>query len=570
MKIYLSNVLFLLGKDRKRLPLLVFFFIAVSLLDLLGLGIVGPFLNVIFTGEINLPSGVNEFMGLPEVSQNTLIFVLGLSIFLIFLIKNILSAIISLKVIKFSQHQQVHIRQKLIKSCQAQDYVNFSKLNSANYINSVQQMVPNFANLIMFSLQAFSDIIVTLMIITFLAFTDVNLLLLMVVVSATGLFIFDRYVRRKLVSAGQNANESSANMIKHFQEALHGFKEIRVSQKEVFFEKRLVTSAQKFAESQIIGNFYSTLPKYMLELLFVLLMITFGIYSILAIVEPTSIIPTLGIFAMAAVRILPLAKNMSFALGRVRYAKDSVENLVKLIKLNRPQQLQHNHRNYGIENFEKIEFENVTFCYPGNSSETLSEVSFTVEKGQHVGIMGNSGAGKTTFVDLLLGLLTPSTGTVYFNGLDISKNSRKMWDHIAYLPQDVFLIDGNIKQNIALAQDDSEVNEINLANAIRKSQIEEYVSSLPDGVNTTVGENGSQLSGGQKQRIAIARAIYFERSILILDEATSALDIATENQIVKHLDSLKGKVTIISISHRKSSLKHCDVILNIKNGNLVK
>ena len=181
---------------------------------------------------------------------------------------------------------------------------------------------------------------------------------------------------------------------------------------------------------------------------------------------------------------------------------------------------------------------------------------------------GGGGAGKTTFVDTLLGLLSPSDGHIRINGKDITTNPAVLWAHVAYLPQEIFIIDGNIRQNIALGVVDDQINDDQINKAIAQAQMQDAISQLPDGLNTNLGESGVKLSGGQRQRIALARAFYFNRKILILDEATSSLDLETETQIIDYLKNLKDKVTVVSIAHRAKSLEHCNRIMTINKGSI--
>ena len=187
----------------------------------------------------------------------------------------------------------------------------------------------------------------------------------------------------------------------------------------------------------------------------------------------------------------------------------------------------------------------------------MKNISIQIDKGEHVGIVGSSGAGKTTLVDTLLGLLQPTQGRILINGIDITDHPESLWRHVAYLPQEIFIIDGSVKQNIALGVPNDEIDAAQLDFAINQAHINQVINNLPNGVYTNLGENGVNLSGGQRQRIALARAFYFNRKILVLDEATSSMDTNTEDQIINYLKSMKNKITVISITHRAKSIEHC-------------
>ena len=260
--------------------------------------------------------------------------------------------------------------------------------------------------------------------------------------------------------------------------------------------------------------------------------------------DPATLIPTLGVFGMASIRIMPLARNFSFTLNRIRYTKDSVEKLARDL---RDTEIEITNLNTvrspapKFDNVDNIFLKNISYTYPNNVSPALNKISIKINEGEHIGIVGNSGAGKTTLVDTLLGLLPPSAGKIIINNHDITNHPEALWEHVAYLPQEIFIIDGTVRQNIALGVPEIDIDDVKINLAIEKAQMEMVVSSLPEGIQTNLGENGVRLSGGQRQRIALARAFYFDRRILILDEATSSLDNNTEAQIIDYLKSLKNK-----------------------------
>jgi ABC-type multidrug transport system fused ATPase/permease subunit len=566
MKVYYNEVKFLLGDGKKKLPKLIIAFVLLSLFDLVGIGIVGPFLGIVFTGPETLPEFMKSLIDLSEISQIRLIAVFASIILFIFFVKAIIGALITFYLIRFCQSQQVNLRLRLITKLQRLSYTKMIQTNSSEYINSAQLLVPNFVNLLMYTLQSLGDIIVAIMIVILLVLTNPNAFILLSSITIVSLVAFDFFVRRQMLVAGQISNRSSASIVKHLQECVRGFKDIRILQAEEFFKKRLVYSAEEFAYSQSFINFYSVLPKYIFELIIVGFIVGFALLSSFNTDDPNSLIPTLGIFGMAAIRILPLARNFSFTLNRIRYSKDSVKTLNNYLKTETYDD--HNEIETADKELVTITLDKVSYKYPNAKKIGLNNISFTIKAGEHIGIVGPSGAGKTTLVDTLLGLLRPTSGQILLNEYDVVKEPNKIWQYVAYLPQDIFLIDGTVRQNIALSQTDDEVSEEKIHHALGMAKLTDVVQGLPKGLDTNIGENGIMLSGGQRQRIALARAFYFNKSLIILDEATSALDVETEAQIIDYLKTLKRKVTMISITHRQKSLEYCDRIFSIKNGSL--
>ena len=568
MKTYYNQVIFLLGEDRNKLPKLIMAFIFVSFIDLLGIGIIGPFLGIVFSGPESLPDFATSLFDLSDISQLRIIAVFAVIILVIFMVKAFVGALITFYVIKFCQHQQVKLRLRLITTFQRLPYTKMIQTNSSEYINSVQLMVPNFANLLMYSLQSLGDIIVSLMIVILLVITNPYAFILLSLITGVSLVLFDFFVRRQMLAAGKISNRSSALMIKHLQESLRGFKDIRILEGEEFFKKRLLDSAEEFAYSQSFINFFSVLPKYIFELIIVSFIVGFAVLSSITTTDPNSLIPTLGIFGMAAIRLLPLARNFSFTLNRIRYTKDSVKTLNEYLETESYNASKKDKTPDKDLEIKTITLDKVSYKYPNADKVSLNNISFTIKAGEHVGIIGPSGSGKTTLVDTLLGLLPPTEGKILLDQYDVATAPNKIWQYVAYLPQDIFLIDGTVRQNIALSQTDDEINEEKIQNAIELAKLTDVVNGLSRGLDTNIGENGVMLSGGQRQRIALARAFYFNKNLLILDEATSALDLETEAQIIDYLKTLKSNVTVISITHRQKSLEHCDRIFSIIDGSL--
>jgi len=211
----------------------------------------------------------------------------------------------------------------------------------------------------------------------------------------------------------------------------------------------------------------------------------------------------------------------------------------------------------------------LSFQYPKAQTQAISNISLSIKNGESIGLIGSSGSGKTTLVDVILGLLVPSEGEIFLNGEKINDNMQEWQRMVAYLPQEVFIIDDTLKNNIALGVEPKDINDKDLKDALERSKLKEVISNLPEGVNTRLGERGISLSGGQRQRVAIARAIYHKREVLVMDEATSALDEQTEREVVNEIKRLKGNVTMIIIAHRHKTLAYCDRIYRLSNGCIV-
>lgn len=569
MRDYLTKVFFLLGKDRKKLPFLLFLFVVSSSLDMIGIGLMGPFFGIFFGAEVENSFFDSNIALLADVFNLNLLEFLTCVILAVFSVKTLLSVLIARYVIMFGQSQQVKLRKALISSFQTQSYLKLIEQNSSSYLNAMQTMVVNFANLIMYSLQSVGEIIVSIMLLVLLFFVNPQVLILLLSVCAISMLFFDLTVRRKMLLAGKISNTSSADLIKNIRETLKGFRDIKIMEGEEFFSKRVVSSATKFADAQASVNFFSMLPRYLFEFIILAFVLSFVLIFRSNQLEPTSFLPTLAIFGFAAIRIMPLARNISFTLNRVRFAKDSVYELSRLMSKEAGKtNVKREKDRKDLSSFCALELKNLSFNYPHSSNLALQDVNLKIFAGEHIGIIGSSGAGKTTLVNTILGLIQPKRGKVFLDNVDVTERPDLLWQIAAYLPQEIFLIDASLEENVALAVDDGKIDERRLRAALTFSQLDDVVAALQFGTKTQIGENGMSLSGGQRQRIALARAFYFDKKILILDEATSALDIETETQITTYLKELKREITVISISHRQSSLTHCDKIFELAQGKL--
>jgi ABC-type multidrug transport system fused ATPase/permease subunit len=291
--------------------------------------------------------------------------------------------------------------------------------------------------------------------------------------------------------------------------------------------------------------------------------------------QAESVFITLGIFGLAALRLMPAVTQVSNSLVSLRGSQFAVEQMYADLMLadstdRKAWDLQQE-SDPAItkgEEFSSIEFNDVSFRYEGAATTALKNIDMKIDRGQSVGIIGRSGAGKTTLVDLMLGLLIPSEGEICIDGVPMDQDLASWRSWMAYIPQEIFIMDESIRQNIALGIPENQIDDEKLMQVISEVQLEELINELPDGTATVVGEHGTRLSGGQRQRVAIARALYHDREVIIMDEATAALDNETEEEIIKAIDTVKGKKTLVIIAHRLTTLRHCDAIYRFEKGRL--
>ena len=564
MSSFFKKLFYLLGEERSKIPRLVFLFICISILDLVGLGLITPFIALVFNPSLVLES-FNSFGFL--INQEELLAIVGFLLIMSFAFKAVFGIWINYQIIKFSQVQQVRLRSQLMHSYQTLPYTKFLAKNSSNYIYTILTLVGQFTStIIQSSLRIVSESIVSIFILFFLAWNNWQVLLILVIILLILVITFDLFFSKKLKIYGKLANMGSVAMVQGIHEGMEGLKEIRVLGYENYFYEKVKKGSEQQAEMSAKSQIVSTLPRYFLEFSLILFIVLVILITTRQGENVQSILTTISLFGVASLRLIPSANLISSGMIQLRLGKDSMSRLYNDLKEVEKVGLKSKSGiKKEIKEFQSIVLNNISYKYPGASHSALKGVNLKIKSGELIGVIGASGSGKTTLVDLLLGLLSPTQGRVLINNNLFDENKR----HMAYLPQQVFMIDDTLRNNIALGIVNQEINNLAVNKAIQQANLCNVVENLPNGLDTIMGERGVRLSGGQRQRVALARAFYHKREVLIMDESTSALDNETEREVIKEIQQLKGGVTMIIIAHRLSTIQHCDCIYKIEKGRIV-
>jgi ABC-type multidrug transport system fused ATPase/permease subunit len=571
---YIKEVLFLLGENSRKLPLLVLLFLAASILDLVGIGLIAPYVALLVNPEAFVQSEVYPFfvsMGLSPQPESLLLS-LSIGLVLIFAIKFVSAIFINWIIIRFCFQQSVHLRAQLMKIYQHLPYVEYLQRNSSEYIHNITTLVPQFSLSILQSfLRLVSEGIVSLVIIALLAWYNALALGILVGLLVVIMFAYDLFFRRRIAEYGRLANDSSIRMLQGINEGIDGLKEIRVLGKESYFHNIVVEGASVYSDVSKKSTIISTAPRYFLEFILVAFIVLLVIGTLLLGQNIQDLMPTLSIFGVAAMRLMPSANQMLNGVSQIRFGRHAVSRLFSDMQFQKRLIDAELHapsvRDY--DTFQDMILKDVYFSYPKTKQHALNGISLDIHANDSIGLIGSSGSGKTTLVDMLLGLLEPKSGEILFNGRPLNSCLDNLRSQVAYLPQEVFLIDDTLRKNVALGIEDSEIDNKKINRALKQARLSELVNIMPQGVDTMLGERGARLSGGQRQRIALARAFYHGRSILVMDESTSALDSETESEIIKEIKQLKGHITIIVIAHRLATVEHCDRIYRLEMGEIV-
>ena len=570
----INKIFSVLSKKAKYRFVYIFFLLIISmLLETLGIGLALPIISM-FSDYENINNNIYALTIINTLgieNQSELLFTLLFTIISFYSLKVVILSFIQLQQARFTFQIQEEISERLFTKYINLDYLEFNKINTSIMLKNIIKESQVFAvQFVMPSINLLAESLVLLGIISVLLYIEpIGALVCFLVISISAL-IFYGLTKKSIGLAGKSRTLHDSRRIQVSNEAFGVFKHLKLNSLQNFFKKEYGIHNKGTAEDDAKLTLLTQLPRLLLEWSAILAICIF--LSILLYREiPSSLfIPYLGVFGLAAYRIMPSINRILIAFNLIKYTDFVVRNIYEILI-----------NNTGVkkvikEDTEEIKFNNeiiikdLKFYYDINETVILKNINLVINKGSKIGLKGKSGSGKSTLVDLMLGIINPISGNILLDGKSI-KNLGTSWSKlIGYVPQNIYLIDGSIKSNIALGIKEENIDYFALDKAIKDSSLNEFIDSLPNGIDTNVGEIGSKISGGQMQRIGIARAILNNPDIIFLDEATSALDSVTEHSIMETILKLGNDKTVIFISHKDSSLLKCDEVYELSNSLLVK
>ncbi len=585
MSHFLIKFLYITKGNHKSLVKMLCLFILISGLEVFGTGMISPFIAIAVSPEaIKNTYWLNVIYNQINFnSQQQFLIFLGLVLVIAFYLKSFLAFNAQKTVFKFSYGLKGELSCKLLKAYIEAPYSYHLRINSATLIQNIIDTTDAVSiGVASTFLTLISNTIIVLALILLLVKTNAIALILitLLLIISFGLLY---PIKEHLARWSREKFHAYGEMIRITNHGLGGLKETRVIGCESYFENQMEEQSRIYAKSTTLASAYGNLPRFVLEPLIMSFLIGFTfLFIALNRDETQNLTGVLGIFALASVRLLPAVGNLISGINVIRSSSYSLDRLFFDFKELEKENLITDFDSAIVSNkllpkdqqtfqfSDKVILDRITFQYPNSTTNVIKDISLSIRKGESIGLIGKSGAGKTTLVDVILGLFIPQFGDIKVDGVSVYSNLRAWQNMLGYVPQSIFLIDDTLERNIAFGVADHLIDQNKLKKAIEMAQLSEVVEQLPNGVKTIVGERGVLLSGGQRQRLGIARVLYHEREILVFDEATAALDSETEHLITEATKALAGNKTIIIIAHRFSTIEHCDCIYQLEQGRIIK
>ncbi len=577
-KIYQKMMVLLDGRQKRQMVLIVFMMLMGGILETMGIAMLLPAMTTVLEpdkiSESKKLYAVYNLLGCTSVKQFAII--IFVSIIVIFVVKNIVLFLINVVQLRFVYTNQFATSRRMMINFMQRPYEYYLNADTSVIQRNITSDVNNMYGLILSSLQLISEMIVFACLVVMLLFMDVRMTLFISTLLVVVLLIIKYIIKPIMVKAGQDNQDYYSGLFKWIEESVMGIKEIKIANKENYFINGYADCGAGYVNAVQKYNLYNSTPRLLIETISVAGMVGYMLIVIIGGKSLTDMVGLVTVMGAAAARLLPSANRINNYLTSIAYFEPFFMN----VSDNLQEEINDGSVSYKAEDYRNmkaveklpvhkaIELKNITYHYPNSDAYILKNADMTIPVGKSIGIVGTSGAGKTTIVDIMLGLLKLETGEILADGVEVREHYPEWLKNIGYIPQTIFMLDSTIRKNVAFGVPDEDIDDEKVWAALKEAQLDEYVRGLPEGLDTAIGERGIRLSGGQRQRIGIARALFEDPEVLVLDEATSALDNETEAAIMDSINRLHGKKTLIIIAHRLQTIEKCDMVYRV-NGQKV-
>lgn len=566
------------AKQKRLMVLIVFLMLIGGILESLSISVVIPVIEVLLDPEAVVNNkyfaALYNGLGLTSVTQFTIVMMLAL--IGAFVLKNLFLFLQSVVQLRFVYTNQFATSRKMMINFMNRPYEYYLNADTAVIQRSITSDVNNMYGLILSLLQLVSEMVVFACLVAVLLVVDAKMIMTIAALLVVVLLLIKVVIKPIMVRAGQENQDYYSGLFKWIEQAVMGIKEIKIANKEQYFINEYAKCGFGYVSAVQRYNLFNSTPRLLIETVCIAGLVLYMLVVMLQGASVTEMLPQLTTFGLAAMRLIPSANRINNYLTNISYFEPFFMGVSDHLQ----EDIHDESIVYDVEAYahakkidkmdiaKEITLQDITYKYPNTETLIFDHADMTIPIGSAIGIVGTSGSGKTTIVDVMLGLLQLQTGNILADGVDVSTNYEGWLKNIGYIPQTIFMIDSTIRKNVAFGFADEDIDDERVWEVLKEAQLDEFVRGLPDGLDTGIGERGIRISGGQRQRIGIARALYEDPEVLVLDEATSALDNDTEAAIMDSINRLHGKKTLVIIAHRLQTIEKCDMVFRVENGKI--
>ncbi len=579
LKILKKMNLLLDRRQKRTMIVLIVMMLVGGVLESLGISMLVPIVTVVLDPleirKSEILSALYEGLGMESSAQFAVFLLLAFVVMTV--VKNIYLFFQQKLQLKFVYTNQFATSRRMMINFMKRPYEYYLNADTSVIQRNITSDVNNMYGLILSCLQLFSECIVFVcLVVALFLFSDAMMIMALAVLMVLLLLVIKKVLKPIMIRAGQENQEFYSGLYKWIEQSVMGIKEIKIGCKENYFINEYAKCGNGYVNAVQKYNLFNATPRLLIETVCITGMVGYFVLTIGQGTELAELLPQLTALAAAAMRLLPSANRINNYQTSISY----FEPFFMGVSDNLQEEIHDGKMTYDVEVYRKkqeieklplkenIRLEDITYKYPNTEKLIFDHAEMEIPIGASVGIVGVTGSGKTTIVDVLLGLLQMESGRILADGVDVSGHYEAWLKNIGYIPQTIFMIDDSIRKNVAFGVPEEEIDEEKVWRALEEAALDDFVRSLPEGLNTGIGERGIRISGGQRQRISIARALYEDPEVLVLDEATSALDNDTEAAIMDSINRLHGKKTLVIIAHRLQTIEKCDMVYRVADGRI--
>lgn len=573
------NVLLNRKQKLKMVGIVILMFIG-ALLEACSIGLVIPVIETLLTPERITGEGylgdIYRMLGMESTTHFTILMLAAIVV--AFALKNVFLYLQNVVQLKFVYSNQFATSRRMMINFMQRPYEYYLNADTAVIQRSITSDVNNMYGLILAALQLMSEIVMFVILTIVLMTQDMLMIITVAGLLIIVLFLIKNVLKPIMKKAGEENQDYYSGLFKWINQAVMGIKEIKIANRENYFINEYAKCGAGYVSAVQRYNIFNSTPRLLIETVCIAGLVLYLIFRILTGADMTDMVTQIGVFAVAAMRLLPSANRINNHLTSISY----FEPFFMGVSDNLQQDINDEDVNYDAAAYqsnvhaeklpvhEKIELKNIVYSYPNSDVLIFDHADMEIPVGNSVGVVGTSGSGKTTIVDIMLGLLQIKEGSITADGVEVREHYPEWLKNIGYIPQTIFMIDASIRKNVAFGVPEDEIDDEKVWQALKEAQLDEFVRGLPEGLDTSIGERGIRISGGQRQRIGIARALFEDPEVLVLDEATSALDNETEAAIMDSINRLHGRKTLVIIAHRLQTIEKCDMVYRVEEGKITR